>query len=685
MSMPEIHVYPTDRGSDLAALQRAAEQQRQMRAGTTLTEPVRIVLHAGTYRLEAPIQLTPQDFGSVRAPVVWTTFGDGEVILTGSREMTASSSSGSSAQFPLELGTAITQVYASGRRLHPARFPDRPAPGSDGGWLYTDEPPAGEAPERKRFWCRDQGLGGFANIVGAQVRIYARHNFRCDSLIVTSYDRETGEIQVAIPATYEIDPGNRFYIEHLAEALDQPDEWWHDASTGLLDVCMPSDTSGTATIGIAMSKHIFEIRGDPDRAHIDPEVNDWPYWDDVLRTLDPPGSVPVSHVTISNLTLEGTSGTAIHVESCAALLIKGCTIRNTGNRGVTVIGGDSCKIVECEITHTSADGVLLAGGMRRPYSSVVVSSHHVITNCRVHHTGLDEKHVAAIALAGAGNRAEHCKVHDAPRWGINGRGNDHRIEYNEVLDVCQETSDCGAIYLCDRDWLLRGTTIRFNHVHAIVGFPYNDGGVPTVYGIYLDDWSSGVTVFGNLVHDISRAGIFVNSGHQNVVSNNIVVSNGLELANFLRWPAELEFERLGTDRHGFQKNRFVRNILVGTSGATAIYAVEGLIRSTGESELGENEIDHNLVWAGGGKISVRILGGRRQMLQLPGDGEDRTIDWESWRELTGQDANTIIADPKIDGSWQLDVTSPALAHGFEPLPIEQMGTYASEEFSETLA
>jgi hypothetical protein len=678
MSMPEIHVYPTEYGSDRAALEQAAEQQRQLRAGTTLTEPVRILLHAGTYRLDAPIRLTQQDFGTVRAPVVWTSFADGDVILSGARQVSTSSAApGAPASFQLEPGTPVTQVYADGRRLLPARLPNLPAPDDAGGWLYTDEPPSGESSERKRFWCRDQELTRFDSIVGARVRVFARHNFRCDSSVITAYHPETGEIQIATPTTYEIDPGNRFYLEHLAEALDAPDEWFPDEPTGRLEVNVGGDSAGNVSVEIARAQHIFQITGD-NRAIKDPGVTNWPYWDDLLRTLDPPGSAPVSHLTISNLTLEGTSGTAIQVESCAALLIDGCTIRNTGHRGITVIGGDSCKIADCDISQTSADGVMLAGGMRRPFGSVVVSSHHVITNCRVHHTGLEEKHVPAIALTGAGNRAEHCEVHNAPRWGIHSRGNDHRIEYNDVHDVCEETSDCGAIYLCDRDWLLHGTSIRYNRVHHLVGYPYNNDSVPTVYGIYLDDWSSGVTVYGNLVHDVPRAGIFVNSGHQNVVSNNLVVAGGLELANFLRWPPELEFERVGTDRHGFQKNRFERNILVGTSGDVAIYALEGLIRSNGESEIGANVFDRNLVWTGGGGLRVSILAGRRQLLRLPGDGEDRTLDWEAWREISGQDAGTLIADPMIDDGWHLAEDSPALTMGFEQLPVEEMGLLSAQ-------
>jgi hypothetical protein len=583
--------------------------------------------------------------------------------------------------FPLEPEIPITQVYLEGRRLHPARLPNWPTNEGEEGWLHTDEPPSGEVPERKRFWCRDPALTRFGSIIGARVRIFARHNFCCDSSIITAHDPETGEIQIATPTTYEIDPGNRFYIEHLVDALDAPDEWFHDESTGQLSVNVGENGAADVTIEIAHARHIFEIRG-RERVIKDPGVTNWPYWDDVLRTLDPPGSVPVSHLTISNLTLEGTSDTAIQVESCAALLVTGCTVRNTGHRGITVIGGDSCKIADCDISETSADGVLLAGGMRRPFGSVVVSSHHVIMNCRVHHTGLDEKHVAAIALTGAGNRAEHCEVHSAPRWGIHSRGNDHRIEYNDIHDVCEETSDCGAIYLCDRDWLLRGTSIRYNRVHHLVGFPYNNDAVPTVYGIYLDDWSSGITVHGNLVHDVPRAGIFVNSGHQNVVSNNMVVAVGTELANFLRWPAELEFERVGTDRHGFQKNRFERNILVRRSDNDAIYALEGMFRSTGESELGTNMFDCNLIWTGG-SVKVSLLAGRRQLLRLPGDGEDRTIDWDTWLEISGQDASTVIADPLIDDGWRLAEGSPAFALGFEQLPVDEMGPLPTRSPVET--
>lgn len=253
----------------------------------------------------------------------------------------------------------------------------------------------------------------FASLIVAEVVVFPRANYRSDRSKIVSHGPETGEIQLDGAASYDIGPDQRFYIQDAALPLDSPGEWRYDPATGRVE-CVPI-SSGNPSIPMLGSRHIFDIQGNARKA-ADIADDDWPYWDAVLRQIDPPEGVVVSHLIRRDLTCEGTIHATINVESCAAVTIQGCTIRNCGARGIRLIGGESCRIADCEILHTSGGAVVVAEGVRRPFTAVSEPASHRISNCYIHHTGLIEKHSAAVAIAGVGNVCERCLIHDVPRW-----------------------------------------------------------------------------------------------------------------------------------------------------------------------------------------------------------------------------------------------------------------------------
>jgi len=55
-------------------------------------------------------------------------------------------------------------------------------------------------------------------------------------------------------------------------------------------------------------------------------------------------------------------------------------------------------------------------------------------------------------------------------------GNNLVIEYNHIRHANLETEDTGAVYTGGRDWISsRGTVIRYNYFHDILGYGRRDG------------------------------------------------------------------------------------------------------------------------------------------------------------------------------------------------------------------
>jgi hypothetical protein len=142
--------------------------------------------------------------------------------------------------------------------------------------------------------------------------------------------------------------------------------------------------------------------------------------------------------------------------------------------------------------------------------------------------------LAAVHLTGAGLRAAHNRIHDAPHTAILFSGTDHLIEYNEIFNVLNRTGDGGVVYT-GRDWTFRGNVIRFNYLHDLYGMRKWEN------GIYIDDQASGMTVYGNVLANC-HWGMLMGGGRDLRIENNLFLDCTLSIhfdARGLGWAARI--------------------------------------------------------------------------------------------------------------------------------------------------
>lgn len=664
--------------ADLATAVSRALMDRRTEAAS---EPLEIVLHAGRYESATAVTIGPNDAASEDAPIVIRAAGDGEVVLAGSRRLSTVVGADGVAVFdlaadPMLAGLGeITQVYASGVRLFPARYPNHePENPYFGGFLYADEMPEGEEASRDRFWCRDPRLATWRGLIGADVDMFARWGYRNCHPRVAGYNPETGEVRLDPPSAYIVDPGDRFYFQYVPDELDAPGEWIHLLREQVIHFLpLHGEQPGEMVeIDVPVARNVIHVQGVAGNVPA-LTVENWPYWDDLLRHIERPERVQAGFVTLQGLTIEGSTASAVLLEQARGCDVVACSVRGAGHRGIEILGGRDCVVRDCDVTTTGYDGILVAGGMNRPFEVQWLASNHLVTNCYVHHIGFQEKHVAGISIGGVGNTVSHARIHDCPRWGILSRGSHHIIEYNHIRHVNIETADTAGIYTCDRDFTLQGTIIRYNKVHDILGYEKIPGGwrFPSyAFGIYLDDWTSHVTVHGNLTYNTPRGGVYLNSGQCNTVTNNCCLSGRQELAYFHRWPDETEELRVGTVKQGMRRNVMERNLYVGDGEGSVLYAFGKCLREDGEIDVATNQWNHNLIWNAGEPLVVR---------GLQGDAT-RDLDFATWQGM-GHDTESVVADPGLtdpdNDNFSLAADSPAWEIGFEALPLDQMGIQPS--------
>ncbi len=489
----------------LATVERARDEIRNIKRAGPLKGGVTVYIRGGVYEMSGALRLTKQDGGSAKAPIVYRAYKDESVRLIGGKAVTGfkpvtdpavldridEAARGKVLQVDLK-GLGITDYGKLMRRgfgcpVHPAAlelfFQDRPmtlARYPNEGWLKIKSAPGGKQGgkftyegDRPKRWSRADDVW---------VHGYWTHDWADTYEKVASIDTGTRTIATVPPhGAYGYTPGKRFYLHNLLEELDAPGEWYLDRKTGILYFW--------PTAPIEQHKVYVSILG-------------------TLVSME-----GTSHVTLRGLTLEYCRGTAVVIRGGSHNRVAGCTLRNVGSYAASVGGGTENGVVGCDIYNTGDGGIGLSGGNRK----TLTPGKNYAENNHIHHfSRWSRTYRPAVGISGVGHRISHNLIHNGPHTGIQGGGNEHLIEFNEIHSICQETGDVGAFYI-GRDWTQRGNVIRHNFFHHLRG-PYTHGAM----AVYLDDAASGATIYGNVFYKASRAA-FIGGGRDNTVENNIFV------------------------------------------------------------------------------------------------------------------------------------------------------------------
>lgn len=514
---------------------------------------------------------------------------------------------------------AHSELFFGGKRMTLARWPNRDA---GDGWARISAPgdpnPPDDGHGRRHgrleygFYFTGDKPGPWRSAAGAWVHGYWSWDWANSYEAIEEFDRDKGFIRTRAPyGLYGFRAGQRFLILNVLEELDEPGEYYLDADRGLLFFWPPAPIDSAEVLLSVLGVPLIEVR-------------------------------EAREVAIERLTLEATRATAIEVRGGERVRLADLTIRNTGNHGIEVRGGLKHSVEGCHVYQTGDSGILLEGGDRR---SLTPAGHSAVNN-HIHDVAEWSKtYQPGIRISGVGHRVAHNLIHDAPHNAILLAGNDHLIEYNEIHHVCLETGDVGAFYM-GRDYTERGIVIRHNYFHETGGVGMGS------MAVYLDDCASGVTVFGNIFYRTPRA-VFIGGGRDNIVENNL----------FIDCEPAVHVDARGIDpRPVWQEmvNKTMRERLEAMNWLEPPYATRypALKALQPYLEAGKGVPPE-------GNVIRRNISIRGRFLNLrPGAAPLLETNWI--------DAGAHLAD-ESRRDFRLLPDSPALAEGFIPIPIEQIG------------
>lgn len=643
-----------------ATLKQARDVLRKLKAKGSIRAGATVSVRGGTYYLDETFTLGPEDSGTENHPIRYVAYKNERPILTGSREIKGFKTYKGEILYADVRGTGLEksnfrQLFANGHRQILARFPNfNPDNPYGGGFLYVED--TTEKESKRRFKYQEGTVHNWARPQEGEVVIFPGHNYWNNIIPIADIDSENRVINLADDTSYAINEGNRYYIQNFLEELDSPGEWYLDNTRKLLYFWPPGDIHAIS-VSAPLLKTVVEIRNSP-------------------STKQSP-----ENIMFIGFTVEGCEGRAIVLSGAKNCLIARNTIFNTGGDGIDVKDGFSIGIVGNDVYQTGGAGIRISGGDRK---MLTPSGNHA-TNNYVHHTGIFVKYSSSVECSGVGNVISHNLIHDAPRIGISFDGNENIIEYNHVHHVNQETQDSGIIYSCARDWTKRGNVVQFNYVHDSGGYGRNNAREEWrtpfyTWGIYLDDWSSGTKVYGNIVARTYYGGVVIHGGRDNIIENNILVEGLTEQVRYQAIPAtdqmlpamfdkikemnyakysSLDLIRDAKKDATMSGNKFLRNIIYYSNENSVLYNISELDLLTTKSDY--NTIFHSAL-----------------PLIIPYTKKAKEHQWDAWRER-GFDLHSIVADPLftnvVQGDYRLKANSPALALGFRPIPVEKIGLF----------
>ena len=638
---------PGTKSYPFSSINVALEKIAQMRKNTHLTNDVDIIVRGGTYYITEPIIITPNKWDgngklTIRGEKNKTPIIKGSLRLQHFVKISDKLWKMDISQFISRNKLEIQQLFINGRRAVRARTPN------DGILFKTGE-------------VKESPINGTTKTVLKEISLTseqmnslksAQHNI--ENVVISfnhKWDRTRGYIDnfstknkkidfiaETVPPWLNLTSNSQFFLENSMAFLDIPGEWFLDVDGILYYIPKESETIGTTIVEVPILDELIQIKGITEKK--------------------------VQNISFENLSLQHTkyimpqkgekpqqaahnTSASIIMEFAQNINFEECEIANISNNAVWMKAGCiNNKIFQCYI-HDLGIGGIKIGDLTPPVKPTHTTEGNLVDNNIIHNGGYEiPTGVGIIIFHSGNNKLTHNDIGNFKYTGISVGwvwGYGKSVATNNVIDSNHihhlgwgQLSDMGGVYTLGPS---DGTVISNNVIHDIYSYDY--GG----WGLYTDEGSTGISIVNNLVYNCKSSGFHQHYGKDNIVSNNI-------FANQIK--AQLE----ATRRENHLSFTFTNNI---------IYFKKGVLIGKPGWDIININSDRNLYWDTRTN-NIRFL----------------NYTFTEWKNKTGKDRNSIIADPMFRDPGNDDFSFTSYRNiskiNFVPFDYKRAGVYGSNSW-----
>ena len=542
-------------GRPFATLGRAAAALRE-HMKKPLQDDVAVRLRGGTYRIDRPLELTPDELGDGRFAVTFAAHQGERVVLSGARELggTWQRVEGSLWRLPVPEARAGAWVFRSLFRdraaLPRAREPDT-------GHFTVASVEDG----RKRLRLIERLPESWSTLAGVEINTIAHWHFNRQPVAEIRPDSVTGRRGIGTDvsgAQISEKSHSRVWLENARPFADEPGEWFLDSVAGELFFFAGADEDpNRSRFSAPVTRELIFVRGTPEKpvrnVHfrgLEFAETDW--------ELPAEGRLGIqAGAWAVDRSRTYSPGAALRFSYALGTSVLGCRFENLGDGAVSFeVGASDGVVSRSEFLRVGSNAVQVGRmpeytgdkhPLHRDFKSAGdwANAQDKLPNSnemwRHRSTTLDEAPAriviadntfsdcgrldygsVAVGITYANHvTVEHNLITGLPytaisvgwRWAA-GLTNCHSnvIRRNRIERIMQVAGDGGGIYLVGEQ---PGTRVLENYIH-------DSGRNYWAHGIYPDECSDHMEIAGNYVAGVLDHSIFMNRNgpNQKLHANN---------------------------------------------------------------------------------------------------------------------------------------------------------------------